>query len=264
MYRDAPPSGPACYKHASAPAAAQCHRCGRALCDPCVIYDVSSPHCFDCARAARRNRTLGAVAKIGGVLGALGVGVFFLVTRSHPAAPTFDSPELVRLHNKVIAERCDKRATLAYGEELVQEGEFRRALTDADDYFKRCEDWYRLRWVTYSAHEHLGEHALAAAEATKLMAHSPEDKDYVWWRGLAYEEMGRVDDAIADYRRAIQLEPRLDRIPFNLSNLLEQKQQFCEARKPIQQFVEHYPETAHRPAIVDRLERLRILGHCPQ
>src|SRR4051794_7806456 len=181
MYRDAPLTGPACWKHASAPAGAQCHRCARPLCDPCIVYDVSSPHCFDCARSARRRRTIGAVAKIGAVLGLVAGGVVFVVSRAaQPAAPTFDSGEIVQLHNKVIAERCDKRATLEYDEALVRDGEYRRALADSDAYFGKCGDWYRLRWVTYGAYEHLGEHDKAVAEATKLMAHDPEDHDYPW------------------------------------------------------------------------------------
>lgn len=264
MYRDAPLSGPACYKHASAPATAQCERCTRPLCDPCLIFDVSSPKCIDCARRARRARTIGAVAKIGGVLLAVAGGITFVATRPRAFDYGADGPKIVRLHNRVVAERCDKRATLEFDEALVAAGDFRRALADTDDYFAKCGDWYRLRWVTYGAHEQLGEHAAAAAEATKLMAHAPEDKDYVWWRGIAYEQMGRIDDAIADYRRTIALEPAIDRIPFNLSNLLEQKQQLCAAREPILQFVRQHPEYATRPNIVERLERLRILGHCDQ
>src|SRR2546423_866540 len=89
----------------------------------------------------------------------------------------------------------------------------RRALRE------QCGEWYRLRWVRYGARQHLGEHAAAVEEATKLMAHDPEDHDYPWWRGMAYEEMGRTDDAIADYRLTLRLLPSADRIPFNLASL---------------------------------------------
>jgi Flp pilus assembly protein TadD len=81
---------------------------------------------------------------------------------------------------------------------------------------------------------------------------------------MAYEEMGRTDDAVRDYRSALAIEPALDRIPFNLSSLLEQKGKFCEARQPILQFVKYHPAFSDAPNVVDRLERLRILGHCPQ
>src|SRR5947209_13951886 len=84
MYRDAPLPGAPCYKHASAPMAAQCERCERALCDPCIVYFLSSPHCIDCARAGRRRRSLVASAKIGGVLAAIAGAVLFVATRRHP------------------------------------------------------------------------------------------------------------------------------------------------------------------------------------
>ncbi|MGZ3407108.1 MAG: tetratricopeptide repeat protein, partial [Polyangia bacterium] len=169
----------------------------------------------------------------------------------------------MRLHNNVRAERCSQGATLEYDEALVGAGDLRTALSDSDEYFAKCGDWYRLRWVTYSAHERLGQHEAAAAEAGKLMAHDPMDHDKPWWRAMAYQEMGRLDDAIRDYRQSLTLEPALDRIPFNLSSLLEQKGQFCEARQPILQFVRFHPEYTHAPNVSDRLDRLRILGSCP-
>lgn len=261
MYRDAPLSGAACYKHASAAMTAQCERCERALCDPCIVYWVSSPHCIDCARKARRQRSLVAAAKIAGVLALVVGGVVFVSTR--PSAQRLvEPPNLVRLHNNVIGERCDRRTTLQYEEALLDEGQPRKALDDAAEFFGKCGDWYRLRWITYSAHERLGEHQAAADEASKLMAHDPMDHDYPWWRGMALEEMGQPDAALRDYRQALAIQPALDRIPFNVSALLEQKGQFCEARQPILQFVKYHPVEGHHPNVVERLDRLRILGHC--
>jgi tetratricopeptide (TPR) repeat protein len=262
MYRDTPFAGPACYKHASAPAAASCDRCRRELCEPCIVYDVSLAHCIDCAQRRRRGRALGAAAKIGAVVAVLGGGIAWMALRPRPFDYGADAQRIAQLHNKVVGQRCDKAATLEYEEAILRAGNYRGALSDSDAFFAACGDWYRLRWVRYGAHEHLDEHAKAADEATKLMAHDPEDHDYPWWRGLAYEEMGRVDDAIADYKKTLTLLPSADRIPFNLANLLEQKGQFCAAREPILKFLQHYPEYATRPKIAAQLDRLRILGHC--
>jgi tetratricopeptide (TPR) repeat protein len=263
MYRDAPLPGAPCYKHGSAPKAAQCERCERALCDPCIVYWISSPHCIDCARRARRRRAVGAAAKIAAVLAVVAGGIVFVATRPRTVDYGGDGALVVQLHNKVAANRCDKRATLELDEALLAAGDPRGTLTDSDAYFAKCGDWYRLRWATYSAYEHLGDHAAAVGEASKLIAHDPEDHDYPWWRGMAYEEMGRLDDAIADYRRSLALSPDLDRIPFNLASALEQKGQFCAAREPIRQFVAFHAAFADHPNVRDRLERLRILGHCP-
>ena len=132
MYRDAPLVGAACYRHASAAMAAQCERCGRALCDPCIVYDISSPNCFDCAKRARRRRAIGAAAKIGGVLAAVAGSVVFVASRPQNVEYGLDNIHIVQLHNKVVAERCDKRATLDYDEALLSAGDARGALADSD------------------------------------------------------------------------------------------------------------------------------------
>jgi tetratricopeptide (TPR) repeat protein len=227
------------------------------------VYDVATAHCIDCARRQRRKRAVIAAAKIAAVLALIGAGAVYIATREKPFDYGADAARITQLHNKVMTERCDKRATLELEEALNHAGDYRRALVDSDGYFKQCGEWYRLRWVRYGAHQHLGEHQAAVDEATKLMAHDPEDHDYSWWRGMAYEEMGRTDDAISDYRLTLKLLPAADRIPFNLANLLEQKGQFCDARQPILQFLQHFPQYATKPKIADQLERLRILGHCP-
>jgi tetratricopeptide (TPR) repeat protein len=262
MYRDAPLTGPPCYKHAAAPAAAQCLLCERTLCDPCIVYDLSAAHCIDCARRARRRRALVAVAKIGGVLGAIGAGVAFLALRPQPFDYGAQKSRIAELQRKVSAERCDKRSTLAYEEAVLEADDARAAIVDSDEYFARCGDWYRLRWVRYGARERLSEHAGAIDEATRLIAHDPEDHDYYWWRAVAYEALGKDDAAVADYRMTMKLLPSADRIPFNLAGVLERHEHFCEAREPILQFVHYHPEFAQRPRIVEQLDRLRLLGHC--
>lgn len=261
MYRDAPLEGPACYKHAAAPAAATCLLCDRTLCEPCVVYDLSTVHCIDCARRARRRRSLVAAAKIAAVVTALAGGVISVMLRP-PTETTTLNPHLAALRHKVLAERCDKRATLEYEEALLADTQWRAALADSDEFFGKCGDWYRLRWVRYGAHEHLNEHAAAIDEATRLIAHDPTDHDYYWWRGIAYEELGNDDAAIADYKKTLQLLPSADRIPFNLANVLERHDRFCEARQPILQFVAHHPELATNRRVVEQLERLRVLGRC--
>jgi tetratricopeptide (TPR) repeat protein len=243
--------------------ASQCERCGRALCEPCTVFFISTPHCIDCARRGRRRQAIGTATTIGAVLSLIAAGFIFIATRTPPFDYGADAPEIARLRTRVEAERCSQRATLEYDEALVAAGDMRGALADTDAYFAKCGDWYRLRWVTYGAYEHLGQHAAAVAEATKLIAHDPEDHDYPWWRGIAYQEMGRLDDAIRDYRRTIELAPDIDRIPFNLATVLELKGQPCAARAPILQFLSYHPDYGHHPDVVDRLERLRILGRCP-
>lgn len=262
MYRDAPLTGPPCYKHAAAPAAAHCLLCERTLCDPCIVFDLSAAHCIDCARRARRRRSAVAVAKSGGVLGAVALGVGLLLLRPQPFDYGSQSERIARLKSRVAEDRCDKRATLDYEEAVLAADDARGSIADSDEYLARCGDWYRLRWVRYGARERLGEHAAAVDEATRLIAHDPDDHDYYWWRAVAYEALGQDDAAIADYRQTIKLLPGADRIPFNLASVLERHERFCEAREPILQFVRYHPEFAERPRVVEQLDRLRVLGHC--
>ena len=239
-------------------------RCTRALCDPCIVYDLSSPHCIDCARVgAAAARDSAPPTKIAGVLAAVAGGIVFVATRPHPFDYGADSEHIMRLHNNVQAERCSQRATLEYDEALVAAGDARGALADTEAYFGE------MRRLVSAALGHLWR-ARAPRRARSGVgrgepAHCSTTRRTTTTRGgarIAYEEMGRLDDAIADYRRALTLTPGLDRIPFNLANLLEQKGQFCAARQPILQFVHYHPEFAHQPNVIDRLDRLRILGHC--
>jgi hypothetical protein len=140
MYRDAPLTGAACYKHGAAPMAATCQRCGRALCDPCIVYDLSSAHCFDCARAARRRRSLFAAAKIAAVLAVVAGGIVFVATRPSRFDYGADGPHIVQLRNKVAGQRCDKHATLEYDEALLAAGDAHGALADSKAYFGKCGD----------------------------------------------------------------------------------------------------------------------------
>src|SRR6476659_8465158 len=118
MYRDAPLEGPACYKHASAPGTASCERCQRALCEPCVVYDVSMAHCIDCARRQRRRRAVIAAAKIAAVLLLVAAGFVFIATREEPFDYGAEATHIAQLQNKRMIDRCDKRATLEFEEAL--------------------------------------------------------------------------------------------------------------------------------------------------
>ena len=188
-------------------------------------------------------------------------GVVFVSTR--PSAQRLvEPPNFVRLHNNVIGERCDRRTTLQYEEALLDEGQPRKALDDAAEFFGKCGDWYRLRWITYSAHERLGEHQAAADEASKLMAHDPMDHDYPWWRGMALRGDGPARRRAPRLPAGARDPARARSHPVQLSALLEQKGQFCEARQPILQFVKLSPARGTHPNVVERLDRLRILGHC--
>jgi aspartyl protease family protein len=262
MYRDLAPMGPLCHRHANAAAAASCLRCEEAICELCLVYDLAQPHCFPCAKRARRLRQLGGAALLTVVVGVLGSLVGYVVSRPRKFDYGVHAARIAGLQELLSSTRCDRDATLELDETMVQAGNARAALADSDAYFARCGEWPRLRWVRYSADERLGDHAGAIAEASRLIEHDPEDHDYRWWRGVVYELVGQDDAAIADYRQAIALTPALMSIPFNLARLLERQGRPCEAMEPILQFLAYHPERQSDRRVLAQLNRLDAAGHC--
>jgi len=255
-------AGASCYRHAAAQGNAVCDRCLQPICDLCVVYVREATHCPICAQKVRRNRTVGRVVAVL-ALAALATAAFFYV-RAMPVRFDYgiNSVAVSQARAKIEAERCDRGATITYEDLLLASGDARGALADVDAFVKKCGDWYRVHWIAYAAHHRLSESAAALAEATKLIEHAPGDKDYRWWRGVVYEEMGRDTEAIADFEEAIRLEPEITNIPFNLADILERQGQHCEAKQVIQAFLDHHPDGADA-SVLARLAHLTNIGHCP-
>ncbi len=265
-YRGLDHSGPACYRHSAAPASETCARCLQAICDICVGFESTQPHCPPCALQVRRRRRVGRTLTVAlgfvlsaGALGAVG----WLLTRAKPYDYGIRGPEIRALSERLTSEPCERPTALKLVESQLAAGDSRGVIKQTQSFFARCGDWPRLSWVTYTAHERLSEHDAAIADASRLIALSPDDKDFWWWRAIAYEEKGELDKAVADYRKSLEAAPGLTGIPFNLANVLERQGKFCQARQPILQFLEYHPDVSNRSAVDARLDRLALAGHCP-
>jgi tetratricopeptide (TPR) repeat protein len=261
-YRGLDRAGPSCYRHDAAPAAETCARCLQTICDICVGFENTQPHCPPCALKARQRRRFGRAMTIAtgiGIAAAFVGGLAFMATREKPYDYGVYVGEVRALEDRLAAEPCDRPATLKLTETMLRAGDHRGTLLRAQAFFKRCGDWPRLLWVTYSAHERLSEHDAAIADASRLIALAPNDKDFWWWRAQAYEEKGQFEQAVADYRKSLEIEPRLTGIPFNLANLLEQQHRYCEAMTPLNDFLTHHPDVRDRDSIEARLDRLSPL-----
>jgi Flp pilus assembly protein TadD len=262
MYRDQAPQGPVCAKHANAAAAGACATCGNPVCELCLVYDLARPHCHPCASRARRRRRMRAAAVLGAAVAVVVAGMVYVVTRPVSFDYGARAGKVGDLRTRVGKDRCDRKTTVELEETLIAAGDQRGALADSDAFFAKCGDWYRLRWARYTAHERLDEHAQAAAEATLLIRHNPDDHDYRWWRGVAYESANRLDEAVADYRAALAITPNLSNIPFNLARVLERQGKYCEATAPILAFLRYHPDQSQTPHIQAQLLRLDQAGHC--
>ncbi|WP_395836387.1 aspartyl protease family protein [Cystobacter fuscus] len=199
------------------------------------------------------------------------VSVGWWVTRPRPPAPAPQSPKTDHgEYNQVIdsltehmqKEPCDRASIVKLGEWLLKASDARGALQVSGKFFDKCGEHLRLRWVSYSAHKQLSEFDAAAEDATRLIESEPDDKDYWFWRGQAREIQGDRHSAIRDYQQAIALEPRLQGVPLNLVNLLEQAGQPCEALVALDTYMSVYPELRAEPRLQVRLEKLGGNSKC--
>jgi len=60
--------------------------------------------------------------------------------------------------------------------------------------------------------------------------------------GVAFKKMGQVDDAIAAYRKALELRPNLVAAHNNLGNLLRMKGEWAEAKQHLLRALELQPD----------------------
>lgn len=264
----------ACAAHPDAPVVARCGSCRRGVCRACTVLSVDrGVVCSSCGGCVAPGPRLSNPAKLAAAALTGVVVTWAVVNRTDRAGAPRDSlpapdaalPEDVetsRLRGSIAKEPCDRVMIVALGEKLIQGGDNRGALRAAASFFHRCGDYSRLRWLTYGAHTRLGEWDAAIAEATKLIAHNRHDRDYWGWRGLAHEEKGDFARAIADYRQALTLEPRLNGLPFNLANLLERVGRPCEAIFPLEQFLHHNSDVDGAAQVRQRILALHESEAC--
>jgi tetratricopeptide (TPR) repeat protein len=262
-YRGEAHLGPACFRHAAAAAATSCGACLQPICEICVLYDGTRGVCPPCARRHRRLRDartiflrgLGAASLVG-----LLVAMAFIVTHGHTRHVGVEQARIEELSDQLAHDPCDRVRTMALSDALLRAGDFRGVLKRNQDFSSRCGPWSRLLWTSFSAHRYLSEHQQAVEVASELIERSPGDKDFRWWRGLAYEEMGELELAAADYREALRLEPRLDRVPFNLIDVLERLGRPCEGVPVLEAYLRYRPNDARSPILLGRMDHLRAQG----
>jgi tetratricopeptide (TPR) repeat protein len=266
-YRGLDRSGPACYRHDAAQASESCARCLQAICDICVGFENTQPHCPPCAQKVRRRRALGRA--LSGAVGFVAVaaiagGVGWLLSREKPFDYGVYVGEVRALEENLSDQPCARPQMLKLADTMLRAGDYRGTLKKIKTFNVDCGEWPRLLWISYSAHERLSEHDAAIADVSRLIKLQPDDKDFWWWRAMAYEEKGELDLAVEDYRQSLEIEPRLTGIPFNLANLLERQGRFCEAMAPLNDFLHYHPDVRDRESVEARLDRLAPLCIHPQ
>jgi aspartyl protease family protein len=261
---------PACANHPDAPATASCQACLKTVCTLCMVLDGSRVLCLVCARRARQRRTVTyaaiGVLVVGGAAAGLAFGPKHESATASGASdfaksmigngPPASSSPLDAMEAQLAKEPCDRQQMLAFDEALMRAGQQRAVIDRTEAFWKKCGPMPRLRWITYEAHKGLSEFDKAIADASKLIDDNPQDKDFWWWRGIAYEETGQLDKAAADYQQSITIEPRITGIPFNLAGVYEKLGRPCDAIFPIEQFLRYHPDVVDKERVQERLARL--------
>lgn len=258
-------AAPSCSYHPGTRATGTCVRCLSTICDVCSGASRDGTVCVRCvARGLRRAREaralrlslLGAVA----VVAAIASPFVYRAVKTpadavkapadavkapagavKKAGPPVMAGETLELSTALEKEPCDRQKIIQFCEALLRDGEPRYCLTRSEEFFTRCGDFWRLRWLTYEAHKRLSEWEPAIAEVTRLIAQFPDDKDYLTWRGLAYEEKADYQHAASDYEQAIAIEPRLMAVPFNLADAYRHLGRPCDGIFPLEQLAFYYP-----------------------
>ena len=250
-----------CYQHAEVTSVATCTHCVKPVCRACLVFEGSSELCLGCretVRRAARGNKLAVWAVVGVVLAAAGATAGWVAMQPKPAPVALKTAEVI----PPAPEPCDRTRIIKEGEAWNRAGEYRKAIEKSEAFFARCGEYPRLLWVTYTSHKYLSEFDNAAAAATKLIESDPDDKDYWWWRGIAYEGTQDWAKAAADYEQALKVQPKLKNIPFNLARAYERQGKPCEALAAIQRYLKQYPQSATEPEVKHRVERLRDEGKC--
>jgi clan AA aspartic protease (TIGR02281 family) len=273
-----PRGTPSCGRHPGTRAIATCERCLSAICEVCSGVSLDGTFCVRCVRDRRRARERRLVFTCTGVVVAAIVSPFIYRAITRPAseakptapvagkaAPVGEKAAPVMSGKTAVIsaaldkEPCDRQKILDLCESLLRDGEPRGCLTRSEAFFTRCGEFWRLRWLTYTSHQHLSEWDPAIADATRLVTEFPDDRDYLIWRGLAYADKGDTPHAIADYEQAIAIEPRLADVPFNLADAYRKLGRPCDGIFPLEQLSFYNPD---RDANARR--RLRELYDDPQ
>lgn len=266
-------STPTCYIHEPVEASDTCVVCKRPVCSVCAIITDLHTVCPHCVGRVRRTKTIKTVAVIGAVIAGLGIVAYILRGPIGKALePTaekvsfFDygeySPAINRLNEQLHAEPCDRVKVLQLVKTYFRAGDYRSVVRKSDAFIKRCGKYNRLLWTTYEAHKRLSEWKEAIADASKLIADRPYDKDFRWWRGIVHEQLGQNAKAAQDYRQSIGLQPRLRSIPFNLANIYEKMDRPCAAIFPLEQVLHHHPDLSNSEQVRARIDRLYRHPRC--
>jgi hypothetical protein len=235
-YRSRPEDGPRCRFHPLAVASEVCGCCKAEICDVCATFVSSQVACPSCERVLGRRRKLGRAALLVGLVALLGAAGVALsqIPRSDdgPPAAVFDDEAELR------SRGCDEGLIIRIVDVMLREHRSELVVDRIHTYLASgCADFPKLRWREREAYTRTGNHGEAVRLMDQLIERNPRDPDYWWWRGDSKRELGKKEEAAADYEQSMALRPTTNLVPERLARVYEDLGRPCEGVVPLTQLL---------------------------
>jgi tetratricopeptide (TPR) repeat protein len=120
----------------------------------------------------------------------------------------------------------------------------------------------RLDYLKEALHlERQGDYDAALTSYRLALRDKPDDPKVLENMAIAYSRLGRMDEAIRSYQRALELEPRLSGAHYGLAFLLIKRREYAEAEQHLEAFLARPPEGREAEAWIrhaqSKLDELR-------
>ena len=138
------------------------------------------------------------------------------------AGPDHRSPQQRQLEETLAKTPCDRAAMTELAPILV-DVDTAEAVERTGAFLSRCGEDPHVRQQKLRAHVRLKQWDSALGEANVLVRSAPNESEPHVSRGEIYEELGQYEDAAADYRDAIGIQPASNVAPLKLANVYERQ-----------------------------------------
>jgi tetratricopeptide (TPR) repeat protein len=158
-------------------------------------------------------------------------------------------------------EPCHRKKTVELLDEMLNAGDHRGVIERADNFLGKCGEMEQVHWKKFAGHKGLSEFDAAIAEASKLIAADPQDRDYPWWRGDAHFMKGDYQAALTDYLKVKELCPKC-LVSWALADAAEKAGTPCLALPHLLQTLELQPDLRNYEQVERRAEALKQRPEC--
>ncbi|MFO0738904.1 MAG: TIGR02281 family clan AA aspartic protease [Labilithrix sp.] len=177
------------------------------------------------------------------------------------AGPDHRSPQQRQLEETLAKTPCDRAAMTELAPILV-DVDTAEAVERTGAFLSRCGEDPHVRQQKLRAHVRLKQWDSALGEANVLVRSAPNESEPHVSRGEIYEELGQYEDAAADYRDAIGIQPASNVAPLKLANVYERQGRACEAIRMLTRSIGQQRDADARRPLEDRLAELSVDRPC--